>query len=62
MAGCGYKRISEGKRAVTAHGYLAMTAAATERLIIKIRHEHRADIHLALLQLGCALIALRSPG
>jgi hypothetical protein len=27
-----------------------------------IRYEHRADIHLALLQLGCALISLRFLG
>jgi transposase len=26
---------------------------------LKIRYEHRADIHLAFLQLGCALISLR---
>ncbi len=25
---------------------------------VKIRYEHRADIHLAFLQLGCALISL----
>ena len=25
---------------------------------LKIRYEHRADIHLAFLQLGCALISL----
>jgi transposase len=25
---------------------------------LKIRYEHRADIHLAFLQLGCALIPL----
>jgi len=31
-------------------------------MIIKIRYEHRADIHLAFLQLGCALIALRLLG
>ena len=28
----------------------------------KIRYEHRADIHLAFLQLGCALISLRFLG
>jgi transposase len=27
-----------------------------------IRYEHRADIHLAFLQLGCALISLRFLG
>jgi len=26
---------------------------------LKIRYEHRADIHLAFLQLGCALISPR---
>ncbi len=25
---------------------------------LKIRYEHRADIHLVFLQLGCALISL----
>ena len=39
-----------------------MTAATTERMIMKIRYEHRADIHLAFLQLGCALISLRFLG
>jgi hypothetical protein len=29
---------------------------------LKIRYEHRADIHLAFLQLGCALISLRFLG
>jgi hypothetical protein len=29
---------------------------------LKIRHERRADIHLACMQLGCALISLRFPG
>jgi transposase len=29
---------------------------------LKIRYEHRADIHLAFLQLGCALITLRFLG
>ena len=29
---------------------------------LKIRDEHRADIHLAFLQLGCALISLRFLG
>lgn len=29
---------------------------------LKIRYEHRADIHLAFLQLGCALITLRYAG
>ena len=29
---------------------------------LKIRSEHRADIHLAFLQLGCALISLRVLG
>jgi hypothetical protein len=29
---------------------------------LKIRFEHRADIHLAFLQLGCALISLRFLG
>jgi len=29
---------------------------------LKIRYEHRADIHLAFLQLGCALIFLRFLG
>ena len=29
---------------------------------MKIRYEHRADIHLAFLQLGCALISLRFLG
>ena len=29
---------------------------------LKIRHEHRADIHLAFLRLGCALISLRFLG
>ena len=29
---------------------------------LKIRYEHRADIHLAFLQLGCALISRRFPG
>jgi len=29
---------------------------------LKIRYEHRAAIHLAFLQLGCALIALRFLG
>jgi len=28
----------------------------------KIRHEHRADIHLAFLQLSCAVISLRFLG
>jgi transposase len=28
----------------------------------KIRYEHRADIHLAFLQLGCALVSLRFLG
>src|SRR5437879_228004 len=31
-------------------------------LRLKIRYEHRADIHLAFLQLGCALISLRFLG
>ncbi|MEN3325446.1 MAG: hypothetical protein V7638_253 [Acidobacteriota bacterium] len=39
-----------------------MKAATTERMIIKIRYEHRTDIHLTLLQLGCALISLRFLG
>lgn len=29
---------------------------------LKIRDEHRADIHLAFLQLACALISLRFLG
>jgi hypothetical protein len=29
---------------------------------LKIRYEHPADIHLAFLQLGCALISLRLLG
>lgn len=29
---------------------------------LKIRYKHRADIHLAFLQLGCALISLRFLG
>jgi hypothetical protein len=29
---------------------------------LKIRYEHWADIHLAFLQLGCALISLRFLG
>ena len=29
---------------------------------LKIRYEHRADIHLGFLQLGCALISLRFLG
>jgi len=29
---------------------------------LKIRYEHRADMHLAFLQLGCALISLRVLG
>jgi transposase len=29
---------------------------------LKIRYEHRADIHLAFLQLGCDLISLRFLG
>jgi len=29
---------------------------------LKIRYEHRADIHLAFLLLGCALISLRFLG
>jgi DDE family transposase len=29
---------------------------------LKIRYEHRADIHLAFLQLGCALSSLRFLG
>jgi len=29
---------------------------------LKIRYEHRADIHLAFLQPGCALISLRFLG
>jgi transposase len=29
---------------------------------LKIRYEHRADIQLAFLQLGCVLIALRFLG
>jgi len=29
---------------------------------LNIRYEHRADIHLAFLQLGCALISLRFLG
>ena len=29
---------------------------------LKIRYEHRADIHLAFLQLACALISLRFLG
>jgi transposase len=29
---------------------------------LKIRYEHRADIHLAFLQLGCVLISLRFLG
>jgi transposase len=29
---------------------------------LKIRYEHRADIHLAFLQLGCSLISLRFLG
>jgi len=29
---------------------------------LKIRYEHRPDIHLAFLQLGCALISLRFLG
>jgi hypothetical protein len=36
---------------------LGSTASA-----LKIRYEHRADIHLAFLQLGCALISLRFLG
>jgi hypothetical protein len=29
---------------------------------LKIRYEQRADIHLAFLRLGCALVSLRFPG
>jgi hypothetical protein len=29
---------------------------------LKMRYEHQADIHLAFLQLGCALISLRFLG
>jgi hypothetical protein len=29
---------------------------------LKIRYEHRADIHLTFLQFGCALISLRFLG
>ncbi len=29
---------------------------------LRIRYEHRADIHLACLQFGCALISFRSLG
>jgi len=29
---------------------------------LKIRYDHRADIHLACLQLGCALTSLRFLG
>jgi hypothetical protein len=29
---------------------------------LKIRYQHRADIHPAFMQLGCALIFLRFPG
>ena len=29
---------------------------------LKIRYEHRADIHLSFLQVGCALISLRFLG
>jgi hypothetical protein len=37
----------------------AKTRGRPRRRPLKIRYEHRADIHLAFLQLGRALVSLR---
>jgi transposase len=58
------RRGVESKERLGRHRWVIERTAAwlnrCRRLVI--RYEHRADIHLAFLQLGCALISLRFLG
>lgn len=46
------------RAALTGILFVLKTGIPWEYLTLKIRYEHRADIHLAFLELGCALISL----